>query len=586
MKQIPKYIYFALAVALIFMWVDNMVTCWRDTWAWPVWIEQFGGWLTYIIWPTIVALWTMAVSYVVGCWTLKRIGVIQDSDYLLSTAIGLGVVAFATYVLGHAQVLYWWVFAPVGISIIYIGRVRLCTLLTLIRQGITGSGCWHWTEKLLGIVILYYIWRTFWAVFHPRTGWDECNSHLVLPKLYVENHAIQFHEWVNFSNFPPFLEMLMTIQRMFTPIGTALIPWLFHIGTLCVIWRLVRDVVYIPWISINPPMTVTPFLYRLPQLIAILIYLMLPITTLHSQAVLSDPVLVFYGSLLLLVWFTRPRRCNGEQILTNHVPVMGMLAGIVISIKYTGIILVALFLMDYIRTEMIHLLRYIAWEREGGAIKGATLNTIRFRSKWFFGFLILPMLIFCSPWMLNNIILFGNPIFPTADFLIPESWGTVAPSIQAQLSINYWQMLEFFKVDWLDWQELLTLRDPAPWITGRARPDELSPWLIVLMPLVLWQWKRFTTAGKWAIGIALTYVAVWLVVIGMLHTRYMLPAYPILAAACGVAVVNLLTKKETLKIGDDHGWGPYQIIKSGKWKDLPRHMFNRHSDTEGRDEHQ
>jgi hypothetical protein len=595
MRHLPKYIYATLAVALLAMWVDNMVTCWRDAWAVPIWIEQFGGWLTYIIWPVTVALWTFAIGYIVGSWLLGRIGVVQDSDYLLSTAIGLGVVAFATYVLGHAQVLYWWVFAPAGVFIIYIGRHRLCTLLTLTKQGIAAVASWHWTEKVLLAVVLYYVWRTLWACFHPATGWDECNSHLVLPKLYIRDHGIHFHEWVNFANFPPFLEMLMTIQRMFTHTPGVFVPWLFHIGTLVVIWRLVKvmrpmgmkvsydyerramyqtkqcqrchaDMVD-KWDDLfakvcpickhvykyeDPPLKRIPYELRdvAPNLIAILIYVCLPIVTLHSQAVLTDPVLVFYCGLLILVI------ANTKLIeLRAWIIIVGLLCGIIISAKYTGIIWVGL-------TVLITSMVGKSWRTYVAQISGMWL-------------LILTVaLLYCSPWMLNNLILFGHPIFPTADFLIPESWGAIAPSVQAQLSVNYWSMLEYFRVDWTDWQELLMLRDPAPWILGRARPDELSPLLIVLMPLVVWQWRKFTTAGKWAVGIAVTYVAVWLLVIGMLHTRYMLPANPILAAACGVALVNVLSSKpfyhkprnllsyETMFGGQyDH---KYRTIKTGR----------------------
>jgi len=76
--------------------------------------------------------------------------------------------------------------------------------------------------------------------------------------------------------------------------------------------------------------------WRVAALLAILCYLCLPITTLHSQSVLTDPVLVFYSTLLL--W----------AVVSSHNRnpwVIGLCAGIVISIKYTGIIWVAIVLV-------------------------------------------------------------------------------------------------------------------------------------------------------------------------------------------------------------------------------------------------
>jgi len=154
--------------------------------------------------------------------------------------------------------------------------------------------------------------------------------------------------------------------------------------------------------------------------------------------------------------------------------------------------------------------------------------------------------LYCLPWMAVNAYLFGNPLFPTGDFLIPASWGVIDSQVQSQLAVNYWSMLEFFGIRNLTWMDWLGLADPAPWSGGNPRPDETGPFLLICTPLIVFVWKDLSRAGKIAICVALAYCAAWVFGMQLLHSRYMMPAFPVLCAGIGVAITKLLES-------DSHG---------------------------------
>lgn len=507
------------AVALTVTWMACMYGWSNSDSVLPRFGLVVAGWWSHVGIPWLVALVTLGAGYIIGEWIYgKFAGDLRNLNPILSTALGLGVITFTVYLLGLAQALWWPVIVAGVLWVYWWGYRSVQRLSHALTRSVRSILSWHWTEKTLLAVIVWYICRTLPSVTNPATGWDECNSHLVLPSLYVSEHSIQFYEWVNFSNFPPFLHMLLVIQRMFTGTPGAVWPYLFHLGTLAVIWMLVRDVMRNQVIGTHY-WTLTPdknshikhygFGWLGSALFAILLYLMIPITTLHSQAVLTDPVLVFYCTLLLWMFV------NHE----NYPPwLIGLITGIVVSIKYTGIIwcgvlvLITLYFQKFVREKVID---WKAFEIYSGVA-----------------------LLYCLPWMVRNIVLFGDPIFPTLH--LPFTWGIVPAETQSQLAVNYWSMLDYFRTWNLSWMHFLGLVDPAPWVGLNPRPDETGPVLLVTVPLIAFVWRSLSRGGKVAVVVGLAYVAVWILVVGILHTRYMWAAYPVLCAGAGVAITKLL----------------------------------------------
>lgn len=556
MKRWLLPLWMIFAIALVLMWLSQMDSYLHaGEFAPSRWIDILDGWLAVVGAPWLTGIAIILTGYIVGERVLGKLmpyktptppwyesgGIRWDKpgnpvekpwrnqSPILSISIGLGVIAWVVYVLGLAGGLRWYVIVPPCVLVWIWGWRSIRPLITSLRDELRGILSWHWTEKVLFAVIVWYICRTLPSVTNPATGWDECNSHLVLPKLYVQVGGIEFYEYVNFSTFPPFLHMLLSIQQMFTPTPGAVLPYLFHVGTLAVIWMLVRDVMDsvsiaarnlryadVAFRDTSHPMNLAP-------LLACLLYLAIPMTTQSSQAVLTDPVLTMYSALLLWyvlhIWGRVPSEHSNRVML-----VMGFLAGCVISIKYTGLIWVGL---------VSGIILWWAWLRLRNGFNWWIILVM------FFG----AILLYCSPWIIRNVILFGNPIFPTLDSFIPEHWGVVDPSTQARLSVNYWSMLDFFRIWNLNILELFGLSDPAPWSSQYSRPDETGPWLLIGTPLIFMVWRDLSRAGKIAVSIGLAYIAVWLLGIGIMQTRYFMPAFPVLCAGIGVAVTKLMEDK-------------------------------------------
>lgn len=525
MKRFALYIWISLiAIPLVMMWMARMYGYIKHTdEGVSLWLYVLDGWLAVVGIPWLVGILIVLTGYIIGELTVKKIFTGNLVNPILSTAIGLGVIAWFTYLLGLSGAFRWYVILPMGIGVWIWGFRSIYPLISALGDGLRGILSWHWTEKTLLGVIIWYIYRTLPSVTNPATGWDECNSHLVLPKLYVESGGIGFYEWVNFSNFPPFLHMLVSIQRLFTETPGAVWPYLFHLGTLAVIWMLVRDVFTGQWIRITVNQGGVRMWWRLSALLAVLLYLCIPLTTMSSQAVLTDPVLVFYCSLLL--WYLHRTfklldYSDVDPVRRKMWIVAGLLCGAIISIKYTGIIWVALALFTFL----------IPWEWKIRQVKPVLRC-------------LLVAVLYCAPWLLRNIILFGDPIFPTLSPFIPLEWGTVPVEIQSQLAVNYHSMLDFFGVWNLTWVHWLGLSDPAPWSGSNPRPDETGPFLLVGVPLIAFVWKDLSRDGKIAVLVGLAYIAVWLLGIGILQTRYWLPAYPVLCAGIAVAITKLLEER-------------------------------------------
>lgn len=531
MKRILPYIWLILTITIVLMWTDRLWSPRYDEWAMIRWGHSLSGWFEFVVWPwTVAGVW-LATAFGLGLVFGERTGLLKKGHPLLVCAIGAGLLSLVVYLLGLAHLLYWWVLVwiPAGVSwcIVLWHRDSLRLTLTGIVDGVRSVAGWHWIEKLMLALIVYYLVRTGLATCHPRSGWDECNSHLVLARYYLRDHAILWYPEVNFQTFPPLLHMLLVCQMAFTRTPGAVIPWLFHVGTLGVIWLLVRDV-FGAWKPDSFPAAKIEGLYdykfrlgwRGAALIAIILYLMIPLVTLHSQAVLADPVLVFYCGLLLW-WWVKSHQCRWNRWFLISV----MLAGFVISTKLTGVVWIGVILI-------VDTIKSIVWRIQNKKMLVYFSNST-------FQFCGIALLL-CLPWMVRNIVLTGNPIFPTLDSIIPSHWGLVPADVQAELVIDYWAMLNFFRVDWLNWYEILGLVDPAPWTSRFPQPNLVGPWMLVLSPLLVWVWKDLPRPGKVALGVGIGYVAVWLLVIGILHGRYMWPAYPVICAGLGVGVTKLM----------------------------------------------
>lgn len=549
-------------VFVVLRWLDLMDTYRSGTWALQFWTLELNAWVRYVGTPWFLGLWIFLTGYVIGCWILGflqnppnifrsetwglhrwtqtsgtrwathnisdkdtcSIGTTLDDD-LIALALGVGVLSTITYVFGLAGALLSVVFLIMGLMVCSAGFRHVGRLLHRLRQSIQGIPCWKWHDKVLLGVIVWYIARTCLVVCNPATGWDECNSHLAMAKWFVREGGIEFLPWMNFNNFPMGLESLLMLQFMGTETPGAVIPYVFHLLTLCVVYLLGIHVVnlkakldalrklvsfHIP----DVPIIVQP--KRTGGLLACVIYLMIPATTMYSQAVLTDSMLTFYACLL--GWYAVSNQNRGVQ----KYLMLGLLSGILISIKYTGIIWLVVVLPVILLTAGEN--RLLSREYLLGV-----------------GMFLLALLLMSTPWIIRNFALFGNPVFPFLNGWFPwMGTGTIAPHLRADLVISHGSMLDSFRVQkpliaaWMN-----TMQEHGAWIQG-IKPGSSGPWLLALVPVVALCWRSLSVGLRWLVVASLLYLAVWWWGLRINETRYLLPAVPALCAAAGVGISRLL----------------------------------------------
>lgn len=313
MKRLTLILSLTAAVLILSIWADGM-----SVFIWGSWYPA--DLIRFHIWPWVLVIFWSVVGLTVG----KSLGIEDD---LTAGAVGVGLVAVGSFLLGLAGGLFGPLVYSLGIAAAVWGYDHLPGVWKRLKDSISGKG---FPFYLMMAVVVWYIWRTLPLVTLPAVGWDENNSHLVLPELYVRDRAVLFYPWVNFSNFPQLVEMLVTLQRFVTSTPGACWQYLSHMLTLVMIYRLT---VTLTGVHVVEPGASWREIFRGPMdsgsygpCIAVLLYLAIPVTTMYSQMVLTDPVLVFYCGLLLL------RILEGAGAVE-----VGLISGLVLSIKYTGI---------------------------------------------------------------------------------------------------------------------------------------------------------------------------------------------------------------------------------------------------------
>ncbi|MEM8996732.1 MAG: hypothetical protein AAGF23_18245, partial [Acidobacteriota bacterium] len=141
-------------------------------------------------------------AWVFGHRVLGILGVDgDDRSPALSTALGLGVIAQALFVIGLLGGL-----RPDVLGLCLIGGHGFCRsswrAVWSHRPGPwrTWSGAtWGWLAAALPLVVL---------ALYPPTGWDETAYHLPYVRAFLEAGGLVFAEYLRYPVFPQVAEML------------------------------------------------------------------------------------------------------------------------------------------------------------------------------------------------------------------------------------------------------------------------------------------------------------------------------------------------------------------------------------------
>jgi len=454
-------------------------------------------------------------------------------EFLFSTATGLGVIALVIFIVGLIHLLYPLMIALVIFAAILFGLESAPDYLPRLWKGI-GSIRLPMMAAALFVVLLIIIAGSLHAPLYPVHMHDAMNSHLEAPKVFLRDHAITFHAYINFNNFPMGIDMLyVPFLLLSRPIMSQICTFLFFLMCLGVVYEFGRVYLKSPTIG----MLAAVLLCLVPRFVG------------QFNHPTVDIALTFYISLILLA-------VAGWIFAGNpkYVHLTGVILGLSLGIKYTGLPFLLIFVVWILIQRLL---------LESKPVKKTLVQV---------GLMLLITLIICSPWYIRNIVLFGNPFFPFYDNLFSNILpiGT-AKEQKPHLVIDESQMLERYQYGG-NWRRSYTfLADLS--ITDQAgnMQNQLGPLYLAILPLLFialigglgkligryvlrWDIPVDYHLPAWMLLFSmLGYIAYWVFYVGVLHTRYMFPIMPYMALLAAYTIgyvfkINLVSSRHILTI--------------------------------------
>jgi len=345
----------------------------------------------------------------------------------------------------------------------------------------------------------------------PPVSRDALIHHLAIPKLWLQNGFREL-PWVVFSYYPMNIDLLYLLSLSFSnDILPKFIHMAFGLGTAILLYIYLRRQ-----------------LGRIWSLLGALIFLSTPIIIRLSTTAYIDLGMLFFitGSMLsFLHWRDTDYRQSRWLVLSALC--MGLAAGS----KYNAIIAWA-----YLNLAVIfHHSRDTNRPRE---------------SLKYGGLFFAAALIVVSPWLVKNILLTGNPVFPLFDGLFdyfrsdPQTFKHAAAAPRGTFAHNLFQEREWAYGEKL-WQVMLLPiriffegKDHVP----QYFDGVLNPLLLIMLPFACLG-RNLKRDRAFLLSFSVFYFFVAAFTAG-LRVRYLIPIIPCLAI---LAVGGIKNVSECLK---------------------------------------
>jgi hypothetical protein len=430
----------------------------------------------------------------IGERVLRGVSSVRSLEgFLFSAGLGLGIMSLGTLVLGMLGLLNRWVFwllLALLLAVNLRGMKRIVrSLHTRLRAARPSRFC-----LLAGIFLFLTFSLALLPALTPPAEWDALVYHLAGPKAYIDAGRI-FWAPDNFHlSFPALTEMLFLCAMLLKgDIAAHLVHLAYAALTVAAIYAFARK----------------HFAGHVPVLAAVL-FTSIPTAVYIAAWAYVDLTLAFYEFMAFFAcvnWLDNRRH-------SRWLLVTGVLCGMAMSVKYTGVtaLLVVLLL----------------------TIVSAVKSRADYRQH-LSGLLVLVLVAIAvaSPWYVKNLAYTGNPIYPY--IFGGRNWNEVR---------NAW--LNYIGVKLSPLQLLL-----VPWditVLGtqgtEAFDATISPYFLAFLPLLLFVKRDHRALLPLAVSSVTTYV-LWIAAGAatystfVLRTRILLPCFAPLSILAAYAVESL-----------------------------------------------
>jgi len=363
------------------------------------------------------------------------------------------------------------------------------------------------------LIIFLFIFLAFILALTPPIARDALIHHLAIPKLWIMRGGFYDTPWAVYSYYPMNLDLLYLIPLYF---GNDIIPNFIHlsfgIGTAVIIYYYLRR-------RLNP----------VAGLLGGLIFISTPIIIKLSTVAYVDLGLVFFitaSSLALMRWRESEYQHN-KWLLISSVAM-----GLALGTKYN-----ALVAWLFLTLALV----FIFSRDIGDQWKAVKYGLI---------FFLLSLVVF-SPWLIRNIILTGNPLYPFFNSIFNSNVGIGSTnSVTSGYShLGMFKMREMLYGENL-WEILLIPvriffqgQDNSP----RYFDGVLNPILIIFVPFAFIK-KDMKLEKLFFLCFSVFFILITFL-LDQIRIRYILPVMPFLVILTVMGLVNIfvwLTERESL----------------------------------------
>jgi len=440
-------------------------------------------------------------------------------EFLFSTATGFGLIALGLFCIGLVNLLYPWIVLVFFLVVFATGYVFAPKYIPDMLQALSEI---HFRDVALAlfIILLLFIISGLHTPLFPPYSHDVMNSHLEAPKVFIRDHAIDFHAYINFNNFPMGVEMLYIPALMLNrDVMTRITTFFFFLMCIGVVYEFGRAYLGSPILGF----------------LSAIILCLTPKFVQQSATPSTDMALAFYIAVsgLALAGFLYAGR-------DKYPALAGILLGFALGIKYTALLFV-LFYAVWIIIQRFFIDRT--------TVKRTVIPICIF--------VLLAALVAC-PWYIRNVVLFGNPVFPFYDTVFSKvlNIGTLK-ELKPDLMVDEAEMLEGFEYKG-DMDRGYKFLVDLSFGTGTGIRSSIGPLYIAILPfLILFVLTgigrllakyvfRWPTEIHWdfpalmCLAMVVFYSLYWVFLAEIIHVRYFSPAVPFMAILAGYVLHRLL----------------------------------------------
>lgn len=463
----------------------------------PLWLQFF-----YIIWHIFALIFLVFLSWGLGKKISKAFKIPYSAlseEFPFATSLGLGALSIITLILGAIKLFY-----PAAIYIttfiLFISTIK--ELREIIREIFN---CWEKRDAskldipqvlllcLIGVTALVLLAGTF----TPPISYDGLAYHLGVPKIYIKEHGIVPLPYHVYSNFPFNMEMLYAYSILLT--GNEILAKMFHFLTTILICFALYS------------FGKKYFDHKI-GLLSAAIFINIPLVGQLSVLCYNDlglALFIFLSIFAFINWLS-----SSEKEKPNWLFLCGILAGLALGIKYFAITFLFIFL-----TFAIGIKSAFTPTSEHKTSRTAK-NLIIFIGSSFCVFL---------PWMVKNLIITGNPVFP---FLFPIFGG------------GNWTPYEYQRFLAVHLSNIFTFKEFFYQIWNMLTNPGFGLSFVLILPFVFIL-KKQDAKIKFFLVYALYYYLTWFFFTHRVD-RFILPLYAFLSLIVAYTLFNLPRKPRIL----------------------------------------